>query len=215
MFATFEGIEGSGKSTLIARINEWCLGHSLHCILTREPGGTPLGQTLREVLLDSRNANISPLAELFLFLADRAQHVEEVIKPALAANCIVLCDRFMDSTISYQGAGRSIDTPLLNNKELLSGGLVPNVTFLLDLPVATGLARAAGRNLQAGKQVTEGRFESESLRFHQCVRERFLKLAEADPARIKIIDASRSSEDVFHDCLTIFREQIQNWRQDL
>ena len=197
-FITFEGGDGTGKSTQIRLLERHLIAQGKTCLTTREPGGTSLGQLLRQVLLESGNRPINSPTELFLYLADRAQHVHEVIVPAIAQGKIVLSDRHTDSTVAYQGYGRGIDLPmLLRLNEFASGGLTPDITFLLDCPIELGLSRAAQRKSQAPEVKGKDRFEIENLEFHQKVRQGFLELARAEPARFYIIDASRSEQKVF------------------
>ena len=197
MFVTFEGIEGSGKSTALRGLADALVAQGRKVVQTQEPGGCTLGTTLRAVLLDARTQNLSERAELHLFLADRAQHVHEVVRPALEAGSVVLCDRFCDSTFAYQGYGRRLDLTMLRQlNEQATDGLVPDLTILFDLPVETGLARARSRNAAEGKTRNEGRFEAEKLAFHQRVREGFLALAAAEPQRFRIIDASQGPQQV-------------------
>lgn len=202
MFVTFEGVEGAGKSTiarLVARELE-AAGHKV--VLTREPGDNSLGRMIRPILLDARNANLSASAELLLFLADRAQHLAEVVRPALAAGKIVLCDRYADSTLAYQGYARGQDREKLRQLNFLAtDGLEPALTILLDLPVEEGLARAASRNLAEGTEISEGRFDSEKLDFHEKVRNGYLAIARANPERFVVIDARREPAIVAGDCL--------------
>jgi len=191
MFITFEGIEGTGKSTQIALLKARLetLGRRVH--LTCEPGGSRIGAELRRVLLSLENRDLCPRAELFLYLADRAQHVAQVIRPALANGEIVLCDRFADSTVAYQAYGRGLDAELLHGLNTLAvDGLWPDLTILLDIDPAVGLTRAVSRNKAEGKTVAEGRFEAESLAFHTSVREGYKALARRFPERIKLVDAS-------------------------
>ena len=206
MFVTFEGIEGAGKSTAMRGLATTLEARGKTVVQTLEPGGCALGVTLRTVLLDARTQNLSERAELYLFLADRAQHVHEVVRPALEAGSVVLCDRFCDSTFAYQGYGRGLDLAMLRQlNEQATGGLVPDLTLLFDLPVETGLARARSRNAACGKAQNEGRFEAEKLAFHQRVREGFLALAAAEPQRFRIIDASQGPEDVLAQVLRHFQ----------
>ena len=198
MFVTFEGVEGAGKSTQIALTEQWLREQGREVLVTRQPGGCSLGLELRRLLLDARNTHIDPTAELFLYLADRAQHVAEVIRPALAAGKTVLCDRYHDSTVAYQGYGRGLDvTRLVALGEMATGGLAPDATILLDLPVDIGLARARGRNAQAGAAQSAGRFEAERLEFHQKVREGFLALAAREPGRFHAVDDLGAADAVF------------------
>jgi len=187
-FITFEGIEGCGKTTQLRRLAAElrAAGHAVQ--LTREPGGCAIADSVRALLLDSANSAMAPSTELLLYAAARAQHVAEVIRPALAAGGIVLCDRFSDATLAYQGYGRGLDPGIIAElNRLATGGLAPDVTLLLDLPVEDGLARARERNADSAGP-DEGRFEAEALAFHQRVRDGYLQLAAAD-SRIRVIDA--------------------------
>ena len=201
MFISFEGIEGAGKSTVMEALAAYLADHGLDPVLTREPGGCNLGRSLRSILLDGRTRGLSSRAELFLFLADRAQHVAEIVRPALEAGQIVLCDRDTDSTLAYQGYGRGLDTEYLRRlNDAATGGLAPDLTLLLDLPVRCGLGRAGERNRIKGLVVSEGRFDSESLDFHERVRTGYRALAEEEPERFAIIDAAQPPEDVALQC---------------
>ncbi|MYL84911.1 dTMP kinase [Desulfovibrio aerotolerans] len=191
MFVTFEGVEGSGKSTQIGRLCAALEMAGRRVALTRQPGGCELGRTLRAILLSQKSSNLDDRAELFLYLADRAQHVAEVVRPALAAGQVVVCDRYVDSTVAYQGYGRGLDVALLTQlNEVAVAGLQPDLTLLLDLDAATGLTRAVARNDASGLAQSEGRFEAEHLDFHTRVRQGYLALAAAQPARFVIIDAA-------------------------
>ena len=210
MFVTFEGIEGAGKSTAIDYLSGYLQARGHDPVLTREPGGSALGRRLRALLLDVRTGGISSRAELFLFLADRAQHVAEVIRPALEAGQVVLCDRFTDSTLAYQGYGRGLDTEYLRGlNTAATGGLAPDLTLLLDLPVRCGLERAGERNRSAGMVIAEGRFDSESLDFHERVRRGYRDLAEEEPERFAIIDASQPPEDVVLQCRSAIEAHLR------
>lgn len=197
MFISFEGMEGSGKSSAMAALAQMLEERGKTVLKTREPGGSRLGRELRALLLDSRNSDICPQTELFLYLADRAQHVHSVIRPALDNGDIVFSDRYADSTIVYQGYGRGLppdDLYELNNRAV--GGIWPDYTLLFDVDPARGLERARGRNRLEGKEESEGRFEAESLAFHTRVRQGFLDWATRFPARFRIIDAGKPQEDV-------------------
>ncbi len=188
LFVTFEGIEGSGKSTHLRLLAAALRSAGREVVETREPGGTALGRSLRDLLLRPSATPPDPLAELLLYCADRAQHVSEVIRPALAAGRIVLCDRFSDSTIAYQGYGRGLDLATVRALDAEAHrGLEPDLTLLLDCPPSTGLARAHARS-GAGD-----RFEQEALAFHEAVRRGFHALAAAAPERYRLIDTTAST----------------------
>ncbi len=185
LFITFEGIEGCGKTTQIQRLAAALEAQDRDVLVTREPGGTPAAEAIRNVLLDPAHALLSTMAELLLYTAARAQHLEERILPALEAEKIVLCDRFLDSTLAYQGGGRGLDAALIRQLHALTAaGVTPDATFLLDLPAQAGLDRAL-------KRAAADRIEQEPIAFHECVRQEFLRLAAEDPRRITIIDAAR------------------------
>lgn len=194
-FITFEGIEGCGKTTQVRLLVDFLTSRGHNVTVTREPGGCAIADQVRAILLDAENNALVPLAELLLYAAARAQHVEEVIRPALAAGGIVICDRFTDATVAYQGYGRSLDLDLVDRlNRIATGGIMPDLTVLLDCPEETGLARAMERiNSTAGAR--EERFEQESLRFHRAVRRGYLRLAEADPHRFMVLDATRGIEE--------------------
>ena len=191
MFITFEGIEGSGKSTQLRRVAE----RIPDAVVTKEPGGTPLADRIRSVLLDS-SSHMDPVAEVLLFAASRRENTLKVIRPALDRGGIVLCDRFTDATLAYQGFGRLLNLDQLRALNAwATNSLVPDLTLLFDLPEQTGLARARSRNADASQD--EGRFEAEDLRFHQRVREGYLTLAGAEPSRFALIDAVGDVDDVY------------------
>jgi len=197
MFITFEGIEGTGKSTQIALLKARLEAMGRRVRLTCEPGGSRIGAELRRVLLSLENRDLCPRAELFLYLADRAQHVAQVVRPALAKGEIVLCDRFADSTVAYQAYGRGLDAELLHGLNTLAvDGLWPDLTILLDIDPEVGLTRAVSRNKAEGKTVAEGRFEAESLAFHSRVRQGYKAWAQRFPERIKLVDASGGVDEI-------------------
>ena len=188
-FVTIEGAEGVGKSTNIAYIEELLDIAGIEHISTREPGGTPLAERIRHLLLDKAEQNVDPLAELLLMFAARRQHLQELIWPALARGQWVICDRFTDSTYAYQGAGRGLDLTVINGLEQLClGDFRPDLTLILDLPIEAGMARAAERG-------ELDRFESEDIAFFQRVRQGFLDRA-ATADRYRVIDASQSLAQV-------------------
>ncbi|HBT48050.1 MAG TPA: dTMP kinase [Peptococcaceae bacterium] len=194
MFITFEGPDGSGKTTqmeLLARHLE-LKGFKVLC--TREPGGTPLAEAIRRLLLSPWPEQVLGITEVFLYAAGRAQHVREKLLPALEAGRIVLSDRFVDSSVAYQGFGRGLDPGLVGRiNELATGGLTPRLTLLLDLPPEEGLRRRRAAERKDGPD----RFEEEDLDFHRRVREGYLELARREPGRIKIINAAASRDEVF------------------
>lgn len=195
---SFEGGDGSGKSTQLKLLEEYLGAQGRPCLSTREPGGTALGRTIRRVLLEAAEEEVCSPTELFLYLADRAQHVQRVIRPAMESGKIVLCDRFTDSTLAYQGYGRGIDLNRLRElNRMASEGIAPDLTLLLDCPVEIGLSRTArrGSGQRPGKK-REDRFEREEIEFHERVRRGFLELARAEPERIFVLDASRPVEAV-------------------
>jgi dTMP kinase len=194
-FITFEGIEGSGKTTQLLRLLEYLQGLDYQVVATREPGGCPISDSIRTLLLDPANDEMASRTELLLYSAARAQHVVEFIKPALAAGKIVLCDRFSDATTVYQGEGRGLDRKKLEEiNEFAAEGLTPDLTLLLDYPAEEGLQRARERN-QVGNLESEGRFELETLTFHQRIRQGYLALATHEE-RVYIIDALGDEEVV-------------------
>jgi dTMP kinase len=205
MFITFEGIEGSGKTTQQQRLAELLRERGRTVVVTKEPGGTPLADRIRAILLDSASV-IDPVAEVFLFAASRRQHTTEVIEPALARGEVVLCDRYADSTLAYQGFGRLNDLDRLRAlNDWATDSLKPHVTLLFDLPEEVGLRRAVSRNATAVQD--EGRFEAEDLRFHRRVREGYLAMAAAEPERFATIDANGSIDKVFERTLETLRRR--------
>jgi len=197
MFITFEGIEGAGKSLQIARTHEYLLKKGRSCLMTREPGGTGFGLALREVLLRPDGAAREPWCELLLYLADRHQHLKEVIEPALARGEVVLCDRYQDATRAYQGAARGISLEAIEEVSRLLGVIEPAKTILLDLDPEVGLRRARRRNSLDPAAAAEGRFEDEAVTFHARVRQAYLELAEAHPQRICVIPAADDPDAIF------------------
>jgi dTMP kinase len=197
LFITFEGVEGSGKTTQIQRLKKYLTQKGILCKVTREPGGCPIGEKVRKILLNPDHHEMVPTTELLLYEAARAQHVKEVIKPFLKKEGIVLCDRFSDATLAYQGYGRRIDLKWIDRlNRLASQGIKPHVTFLLDCPSDVGLKRALQRN-RTLKQEREERFEREEIQFHQRVRKGYLAIAKKEPCRVKVIDTREGEERVF------------------
>jgi dTMP kinase len=198
MFITLEGGEGAGKSTQILRLAEWLRGRGGgEWVFTREPGGTPLGAAIRGLLLDPGNRGMAPETELMLYMADRAEHLHRVVRPALAAGRGVLCDRFFDATLVYQGYARGLPVErLLALHRLVLDDLRPHLTLLLDLPPEVGLARARGELARGVRAQAESRFEGEALEFHRRVREGYLSLARREPGRFRIVEADRDAARV-------------------
>lgn len=204
MFITIEGIEGGGKTTQVGLLAAALRARELAARITREPGGTRLGEEIRGLLLHSETS-VGRLAELFLILADRAEHVESVIRPALQAGEIVLCDRFSDSTLAYQAYGRELPLDAVRTVEsVASQGLRPDLTFVLDCPVELGLARTRQRR----GALAADRFEAQDEAFHERVRRGFLALAGEDPRRIVVIDASRPTEEVHRAIIAASTERL-------
>ncbi len=215
MFITLEGIEGSGKSTQIFHVFNFLSRLGLKCIMTREPGGTRIGKKIRSILLDPESSAMNPSAELLLYTADRVQHIQEIILPAIADGGIVLCDRYFDATLAYQGVARGLDMTLIQDlHKLICRNLKPDLTFLLDLPPDAGLMRA-WRQLESGSRMdTESRFEKETLAFHERVRAGYLAIAEKEPERFRIIDASQSQDRVQGQIIRILESEVQPFAND-
>jgi dTMP kinase len=199
LFITFEGVEGCGKTTQILRLADWLRARGVPVTLTREPGGTPFGQAVRRVLLDPDGPPREPAGELLLYLADRCQDLAECIRPALAGGRVVLCDRYHDATLAYQGAARGIPRAVIDRLAAALDILTPDRTVLLDIDPARSLARAIARNAASDAGAAESRFEGEALAFHRAVRAGYLALAQAEPARYVVVDADRAPDPIFDD----------------
>jgi len=197
MFISLEGIEGCGKTTQLEYLSTFLEEKGQPYVVTREPGGTAIGKKIRSILLDPASKELVPAAELLLYMADRAQHIHSLIKPRLAEDKIVVCDRYFDATVVYQGFARGLDTGFISDlHRIIFEDLKPDITLLLDLPPHIGLARA-WHELDSGKRSdTESRFEEETISFHEKVRAGYLELARREPKRFKIIDASRKIDEV-------------------
>jgi dTMP kinase len=190
LFISFEGIEGTGKSTQARMLGDYLKGRGMDVVLTEEPGGTKIGRKIREVLLSIEHKEMDSMAELLLYNASRSQHIREVIMPSLNKGMVVITDRFTDSTFAYQGYGRGIDLNLIMELDRIStGGLVPGLTILLDIDVETGLKRNRGANKM-------DRLELEDVEFHKRVRNGYMRLRDKEPGRIRLIDAGGSVEEV-------------------
>lgn len=199
LFITFEGGEGAGKTTQIQSLKEHLEEFGYSVKVTREPGGTPLGEQLREMLMAFHEEQIAPETELMLFSASRIQHMKRVILPFLNEGGIVLCDRFIDSTTAYQGYGRHLSLKLIDEMNRVAVcDRFPDLTFLLDLDVNLGLNRVHKRYEMAGNAVAD-RIEAEALEFHQAVRQGFLEIARKNASRVKVIDANRAAEIIAAD----------------
>jgi len=197
---TLEGGEGSGKTTLAAQMAQWLRDKGQTVCVTREPGGTELGKLIEGILQEEQSSPLSPLAELLLFEADRTQHVSEVIVPALNARRLVVCDRFTDSSLAYQGYGRGLGLELIRRlNDEATCGLKPDLTLLLDVPPEVGLSRDGDQKHLTGR---------ETLEFHERVRGGFLELARAEPERFVVIDGTLVLEEVTERAITAIRERL-------
>lgn len=191
-FITFEGIDGSGKSTQLKLLNSFLHAHGCEAVVTREPGGTTLGLRLREALLDAME-EVDPLTELLVFAADRAQHVRRKLIPALESGAVVISDRYADATVAYQGAGRGFPPELISQiVQLATGGLKPDLTLLFDVSIDESTSRTTRRSTgkNAAARGARDRLDIENAEFHARVRDAYLSIAEAEPERVKVIDTS-------------------------
>lgn len=207
---TFEGIEGSGKSTQIKLVSRYLVEKNMPFIITQEPTGTDIGRKIGDILFNRKHYHMCAETELFLFCAARAQHVREVILPALKQNKVILCDRFSDATYAYQGAARGLDhefIKLINDYSSL--GLKPDLTLLFDLPVEAGLSRASHRDNQLPDSSSSDRFERESLLFHNKVREGYLDICKNEPQRFRVIDATRNIGEIQREVRRYIKEFIE------
>jgi dTMP kinase len=208
-FITFEGCEGAGKSTLSEKIYQALLEKKIPAIRTHEPGGTKVSEKIRELLL-SKDSTLAPMTEVMLYLASRAQHVQEIIGPALENGKVVLCDRFSDATIAYQGYGRGIDIPtLLRMNDFITNGLRPQHTVLLDIDPRIGLERSKRLSKASAPQGELDRIESESLAFHDAIRKGYLEIAKCNTERITMYDASQPLIEIFPQILLHLLTVIQ------
>ena len=209
MFITFEGIEWCGKTTQVKLLAEKLLSQGHRVTLTREPGGCAIADKIRAILLDAENATMTPLAELLLYAAARNQHLNDTVRPALSRGDIVLCDRFTDATVAYQGYGRGLDLALIGRlNTLATGGLAPGLTILMDCPVEVGLGRAFSR-IDSTHGAREERFERESRHFHEAVRAGYRTLAHADPQRFVIVDADRPVSGIASEVAALVTARLQ------
>jgi dTMP kinase len=214
-FISFEGLDGCGKSTQVEKLAGMLRQDGFRVVVTREPGGTPAGEKIRNLLLDTATAGLSPVAELALMFAARAQHIKEVIQPALNEGRIVLCDRFTDSTEAYQGGGRRLGSePVLAMHRILCGELQPELTILMDSDVAASVERARRRNLarsaEGGRgEHDENRFEQESRAFFGRVRTAYLAIAAREPQRMVVVDARGTAEETHRRIVEIVRGKLK------
>jgi len=211
-FLTFEGLDGSGKTTQIRRLSAWLAAKGYPQTLTRQPGGTPTGDRIRALLLDSKSANLSPRTELAMMFADRAQSIQEVIAPALTQGHIVVCDRFTDSTEAYQGGGRQLGSQIvLDLHRLICDNLQPDLTILLLPSLAASLRRARRRNARivdtAGRD--EDRFEREEDMFFERVYEKYLEIAAREFSRVVTIEGELNADEVYHRVVQTVRERLE------
>ncbi len=198
MLITLEGIEGAGKTSQIQNIVALLEARGYECVTTREPGGTEIGLQIREVLLNPANIELDARAELMLYVADRIQHIQRVIRPQLKAGKVVLCDRFFDATLVYQGYARGLDKRLICDlHRLVCDDLKPDLTLLFDLKPETGLSRAWRQINSGGRVGAESRFEQEKIDFHQKVRNGYLDVARSEPQRFRLVDAEQNQSQVF------------------
>jgi dTMP kinase len=214
-FITFEGLDGCGKSTQLAKLSAALTAQGLSVVVTREPGGTPTGDKIRQLLLDTKTSSLTPIAELALMFAARAQHIAEVIQPALAEGRVVLCDRFTDSTEAYQGGGRKLGSqPVLALHRILCGSLWPELTILMDSDVAASVDRARRRNrthsAKGGRgKSDENRFEQESRAFFGRVRSAYLAIAEREPQRMVVVDARGTPNETHRRIVEVVRRKLK------
>jgi dTMP kinase len=213
-FITFEGLDGTGKSTQMRKLGDALRAAGLKVVETREPGGTATGEKIRSVLLDSATDGLSSMAEMALMFASRAQHIAEVIRPGLEQGRIVLCDRFTDSTEAYQGGGRKLGSgPVLELHRVLCGDLQPDLTILLDSDAATSVGRARRRNRRASRSrghgdSDENRFEQETRTFFARVREGYLAIAAREPRRMTLVDASGTPAQTHQRIMEVVRRKL-------
>ncbi len=202
VFITFEGIEGAGKSTQAKKLHDYLIEKGKNVILTREPGGTKTGKKIRDILLSPTDELFPPIAEVFLYEADRSFHIHNKIIPYLKRKYAVICDRFTDSTLAYQGYARGLDLELIKSlNEIATEGLKPDITFLIDIPVEEGLRRIKEKR-------GFDRIENEDLEFHTRLRNGFLKIAEEEKDRIVVIDGMRDVDSVFNEIISVLRERF-------
>lgn len=205
MFITFEGPDGSGKTTQLKKLVPVLEAAGLDVIRTREPGGTDIGDQIRSVIMNMKNKSMHPRAEILLFCASRAQLVEELIRPSLAAGKIILCDRYADSTMAYQGYGHGLDRQILTQLlDFATGGLKPDLTLLFDIPAETGLRRRLSNHEEWN------RMDDYALKFHERVRKGYLEMAAAEPDRWVVINADRDPEDIHKEVVSVLMGRLKS-----
>lgn len=213
LFITFEGIEGCGKTTQICLLKDYLKQRSYAVVVTREPGGTQIGDSMRKMLLDARNTHIDSKTELLLYEASRAQHIKDVIRPALEQGCIVLCDRFTDATLAYQGYAQGIDKDFIESlNRFATDNLTPDFTILIDCPAEIGLKRAKDRNETTNQEVKEDRFEAKSIAFHQKVRLGYLEIAELNSNRIYLVDGREDPSIVHQEIRAAILKKMEGYK---
>jgi len=211
LFISFEGIEGCGKTTQVELLAEFLSQRDIPHRVTREPGGTRLGKLIRKMLLDPTHREMEPLTELFLYAADRAQHIAQVIRPSLESRQWLICDRFADATTAYQGYGRGQDRTFIQQlNQWATQGLWPHLSLLLDCPVEMGLERARRRIIDTALEGREDRFEQQDLDFHQTVREGYLELAAQNSARFRILDATQELKRLHEEIINLLEPYLSN-----
>jgi len=209
MFISLEGIEGCGKTTQLEGLSTFLKEKGRSFVVTREPGGTAIGEKIRSILLDPASKELVPAAELLLYMADRAQHIHALIKPRLAEGKIVVCDRYFDATVVYQGFARGLGIGFIRDlHRVILEDLIPDITLLLDLPPRIGLARAWQALDNGNRSDTESRFEEETISFHEKVRAGYLELSRREPRRFKVIDASQKIDEVQRDIRKVLAEYL-------
>jgi len=210
MFITFEGIEGCGKTTQIRLLETELSRRGLDCITTREPGGTNTGEAIRSIFLHCAHDDMLPITELLLITAARAQHIAQLIKPNLDAGKIILCDRYIDATVAYQGLASGLGHEMImRSYALFNDALMPDITILLDCPVKIGLERSRERNRAAGLQVDEGRFEERDYSFHEQVRQGYLEQTRREPLRFEIVNTEATPEVIHRKIVSVVLKRLQ------
>jgi dTMP kinase len=209
LFVTFEGIEGSGKSSQISNVSDYFIEQGRSVVRTREPGGTAIAEKIRDLIIHQQEEKLSQRAELLLMLAARAQHVDELIRKNVGVVDLILCDRFTDSTLAYQGGGRGMNMNVLRDlNDQATGGLQPDVTFLMDLQVADSQTRIINRKKRNQRSKKIDRFESETIAFHEKIRNAYLALAKEEPNRIMVLNAIEKPKQIFQQIITEIERRL-------